>query len=580
MNTFLAESSEKSKFSAMKVSKMFFATLREAPSDANLPSHVFLVRGGYVKQSSTGIYSILPLGLKVLRKIEDIIRQEMNGIDGQEMDLPLVQTSELWTESGRYQAIGDELLRFRDRTGHPMVLAMTHEEAVTDLARSVLSSYKQLPFMLYQFKIKYRDEARARGGLIRVREFIMKDAYSFHSTPEDLDQYYQRAYDAYVRIFHSVGIEPVVVQSDTGIMGGKVAHEFMLDTPNGEDYLILCKHCGLQANREIAKFTRKPFAGSDASLEKVATPNRQSIEEVSSFLEVAPEATAKCVFFDVDGKLVTAMVPGHLELSEVKLRNLLKAKLLLPADEALIRKSGMIPGYAAPIGCSNTRVLLDEGLVGAKDVVVGANEEGFHFKHCIPTRDFAPGFEVVDIAQADSGCACPNCGKELTSTRGIELGNIFKLGTKFSESMGAKFLDEASKQQPAIMGCYGIGVGRLMASVIEQHHDEWGPIWPKNIAPYQVLVVSLAKDEPVMAAADKLYHDLQDAGVDVLYDDRPERAGVKFKDADLWGIPCRIAVGAKGLAENKVEWKLRNKKEFELVPLTDVIDKTLNWITE
>jgi prolyl-tRNA synthetase len=522
----------------------------------------------------------MPIGLRVLRKIEDIIRTEMNEVGGLEMDLPLVQTAELWSESGRYQIIGEELLRFKDRTGHPMVLAMTHEEAVTDLVRSVLSSYKQLPFMLYQFKIKYRDEARARGGLIRVREFIMKDAYSFHSTQEDLDQYYQRVYDAYVRIFRRVGIEPVVVQSDTGIMGGKVAHEFMLDTPNGEDYLILCNHCGLQANREIATFARKPYQGKDLPLEKVATPSKQSIEEVSTFLGIPAEATAKCVFFDVDGKLVTALVPGHLEISEVKLRNLLKAKLLVPADDALIRKSGMIPGYGSPIGCTQTRVIIDEALASAKDVVVGANEEGFHYAHCVPARDFTPGYEVADLAQADSGCGCPSCGKDLTSTRGIELGNIFKLGTKFSESMGAKFLDESSKQQPAIMGCYGIGVGRLMASVIEQSHDDWGPIWPKSIAPFQVLVVSLAKDEPVMQAADKLYKDLQDAGVDVLYDDRPERAGVKFKDADLWGIPCRISVGAKGLAEGKVEWKLRKQKDFELISLQEIVDKTLGWITE
>lgn len=564
----------------MKVSKYFYNTLREVPSDATLPSHIFLLRGGFVKQSSTGIYSILPMGLKVLRKIEDIVRSEMNELSGLEMDLPLVQTAELWSESGRYQAIGDELLRFQDRTGHPMVLAMTHEEAVTDLVRSMLSSYKQLPFMLYQFKIKYRDEARARGGLIRVREFIMKDAYSFHSSQEDLDQFYQRMYDAYIRIFRRVGIDPVVVQSDTGIMGGKVAHEFMLDTANGEDYLILCKSCGLQANREIASFSRQPHQGSDAELEKVATPNKQSIEEVSGFLNVPAKSTAKCVFFDVDGKLVTALVPGHLELSEVKLRNLLKAKQLLPADEALILKSGMVPGYAAPIACNNTRVILDEGIAAAKDVVIGANEDGFHYLHCIPARDFSAGFEVADIAQADSGCSCPNCGNELTSTRGIELGNIFKLGTKFSESMGCKYLDETSKQQPAIMGCYGIGIGRLMASIIELHHDQWGPIWPKAVAPFQVLIVSLAKDEPVMVAAEKLYQDLVNSGVDVLFDDRSERAGVKFKDADLWGIPCRIAVGAKSLADNKVEWKLRESKEFELVALSEIIDKTLAWITE
>ncbi|HSQ43128.1 MAG TPA: proline--tRNA ligase [Fibrobacteraceae bacterium] len=564
----------------MKVSQFFFTTLREAPSDATLPSHVFLMRGGFIKPTSTGVYSILPLGLRVLRKIEDVIRMEMSSLGGLEVDLPLVQTSELWSESGRYQAIGEELLRFKDRTGHPMVLAMTHEEAMTDLVRYVLNSYRQLPFMLYQFKLKYRDEARARGGLIRVREFVMKDAYSFHSTQADLDAYYQRVYDAYVRIFHAVGIEPVVVQSDTGIMGGKIAHEFMLDTPNGEDYLILCKKCGLQANREIAKFARKPHLGSDAVLEKVATPTQQSIEEVSSFLQVFPEATAKCVFLDMDGKLVTAMVPGNLEVSEVKLRNLLKAKVLVPADEALIRKCGMVPGFASPIGCKDTRVIVDEGLATAKDVVVGANEEGFHFRHCVPARDFAPGYEVADIAQADNGCTCPNCGAELTSTRGIELGNIFKLGIKFSESMNCKFLDESSKQQPAIMGCYGIGVGRLMASIIEAHHDDWGPIWPKSVAPFQALVVSLSKDAVVTQAAEKLYNDLVASGVDALYDDRPERPGVKFKDADLWGIPLRIGVGAKGLAESKVEWKLRSQKDFELVSLADVVEKTLAWITE
>lgn len=557
----------------MKVSNYFYTTLREVPSDANLPSHIYLMRGGYVKPLSTGIYSILPLGLRVIRKIEAIIRNEMDRIGGLEVDMPVVQTSELWSESGRYQAIGDELLRFRDRNQHPMVLAMTHEEAVTDMARYVLSSYKQLPFMLYQFKTKYRDEARARGGLIRVREFEMKDAYSFHATPEDLDQHYELEYQAYLNIFRKVGIEPVVVQSDTGIMGGKVAHEFMLDTPNGEDYLILCKQCGLQANREIAKFARKPFVGpSDAAPEKVATPNRQSIEEVSNFLNVSAAQTAKCVFFDMDGKLVVAMVPGNLESSETKLRNLLKAKLLVPADENLIRASGMEPGYASPIGAKNCRVILDEALAGAKDVVMGANEAGYHLLHCTPARDIV-GYEVADIAEAQEGCSCPQCGAALSETRGIELGNIFKLGTKFSESMGALFLDAQGKSHPAIMGCYGIGVGRLMASVVENSHDEFGPLWPKSIAPFQVEIVPIAKDEPILAAAAQLEKDLQAAGFEVLVDDRDERPGVKFKDADLWGIPVRIAIGKKGLANQEVEWKLRSEKDMQMVAIADVVAK-------
>lgn len=557
----------------MKVSKYFYTTLREVPSDAQLPSHVYLMRGGYIKPLSTGIYSILPMGLRVLRKIEAIIRDEMNAIEGLEVDMPVVQTSELWNESGRYQAIGDELLRFRDRNQHPMVLAMTHEEAVTDMARYVLSSYKQLPFMLYQFKMKYRDEARARGGLIRVREFLMKDAYSFHATAEDLDAHYQLQYQAYQNIFRKVGIEPVVVQSDTGIMGGKLAHEFMLDTQSGEDYLILCTKCDYQANREIAKFARKPFVGPSAAVpEKVATPGKESIADVAAFLNVPTAQTAKCVFFDMDGKLVVALVPGNLESSEIKLRNLLKAKTLVPADENLIRACGMEPGYGSPIGAKNCRIVIDEALVEAKDLVMGANEAGYHMLHCTPARDIV-GYEVADIAEAASGCACPHCGADLRETRGIELGNIFKLGTKFSESMGANFLDAAGKSQPAIMGCYGIGVGRLMASVIENSHDDFGPLWPKSIAPFQVEIVPIAKDEALMEVANQMEKDLTAAGFEVLVDDRDERPGVKFKDADLWGIPVRIAIGKKGLANQEVEWKLRCDKEMQMVKLAEVVEK-------
>lgn len=553
----------------MRLSKYFYTTLRETPSDATMPSHIFLMRGGYIKPLSTGIYSFLPMGFRVYQKIQTIIREEMNAIGGMEVDLPVVQTAELWNESGRYTAIGEELLRFKDRNNHSMVLAMTHEEAVTDLARYVVSSYKQLPFMLYQFKTKYRDEARARGGLIRVREFLMKDAYSFHETPEDLDAHYQQEYQAYLNIFRRVGIEPIVVQSDTGIMGGKLAHEFMLGTPNGEDYLILCQKCGYQANREIAKFKRAPWQGDPSLLpEKVATPNSESIEEISRLLDCPPEATAKCVFFSVEGKLVTVLVPGHLEVSETKLRNYLKTKELIPADEQMILDAGMVPGFASPIG-AKTRVIVDEALEDASDLVMGANEEGYHLRHCTPRRDIGK-FEVLDVAEASSACECPNCDSKLTETRGIEIGNIFKLGTKFSESMGAKFLTAEKTSKPIFMGCYGIGVGRLMASAVENSHDDFGPIWPKEIAPFQVELVTIGKGEGILEAAAKLETELETAGFEVLFDDREERPGVKFKDADLWGIPVRLAIGAKGLATGEVEWKLRGEREFKMVKLENV----------
>ncbi|MCL2101487.1 MAG: proline--tRNA ligase [Fibromonadales bacterium] len=556
----------------MKLSNFFYTTLREIPSDASLPSHVFLMRGGYIKPLSTGIYSILPLGLKVIRKIENIIRQEMNAIGGLEADLPVVQTAELWSEAGRYQAIGDELLRFKDRNNHSMVLAMTHEEAITDMARYVLSSYKQLPFMLYQFKTKYRDEARARGGLIRVREFEMKDAYSFHATEEDLDKHYELEYKAYQNIFRKVGIEPVIVQSDTGIMGGKIAHEFMLATPNGEDYLIICKHCKYQANREIAEFVRQPVINSQNPLEKVSTPNKKTIEEVCSFLNANTESSGKCVFFDAEGKLVVALVQGSLEISETKLRNYLKSKVLIPASEELIKASGMVPGYASPINAKDCRVIVDTGAAECTDLIVGANEEGYHFKHCVPKRDFA-NFETADIAEAAENCLCIKCEKPLTETRGIELGNIFKLGTKFSENMGCVFTDANGEAKPAIMGCYGIGVGRLMASVVEHSHDDFGPIWPMSIAPFHVLIVQISKDDEVLQVSEQLEKELTEQGIEVLVDDRDERPGVKFKDGDLWGIPIRIAIGKKGLAEGKVEWKIRGKKEMEMVPIAEILGR-------
>lgn len=570
----------------MLVSKAMLKTLREAPSGAEMPSHIFLLRGGYIKQLAAGLYSVLPLGKRILQRIEAVIREEMEKVDGQEVDLPLVQPAELWMESGRYGAIGAELLRFKDRGEHHMVLAMTHEEAITDLARSYLSSYKQLPFMIWQFKLKFRDEPRARGGLVRVREFTMKDAYSFHRDDADLDAYYQRVYAAYQRIFERAGISPIVVKSDTGIMGGKVAHEFMLETGYGEDYLIISEDGSYSANQEIAEFHRVHAKGDPHPVEKVATPGKKTIEEVAAFLGVAPDRTMKAVMYEVEQekqrRLVLALVRGDLEASDVKIKNYLKAPWLLPAQDDFIRSFGLVPGYAGPVAAGggplpdrkDLLILADLSVSEAVDLVGGANEEGFHLKHVNFRRDFHTP-HCGDFAKAQAGYLAPDGKSTLRAVRGIEIGNIFKLGSKFTESMGCTYLDEDGKQQVPIMGCYGIGVGRLMAAAVENSHDEFGPIWPKEIAPYHVHLVNIGKEPEVMEACGRLVAEWEAAGFDVLFDDRDERPGVKFKDADLWGIPVRVAVGKKGLAEpgGLAEWKLRKDRDFSKVPLADLTAK-------
>ncbi len=558
----------------MKVTQLLVRTLRETPAGAELPSHIFLLRGGYIKQLASGLYSILPLGKRVLHKIEKIIREEMERIEGQEVDLPLVQPSEIWKESGRYDAIGPELCRFKDRAQHPMVLAMTHEEAVTDMARGVLDSYKQLPFMVYQFKLKFRDEPRSRGGLVRVREFVMKDAYSFHRDEKDLDQYYQRAHQAYLQIFNRTGINPIVVKSDTGIMGGKLAHEFMLETPHGEDCLILSEDGQYSANQEVAEFDRESLAAAPLPIEKVATPGQKTIAEVSTLLGITAAQTMKAVLFQVDKTLILTLLRGDLEISEIKVKNFLKVTLMLPAEETLIRSFGIIPGYASAqniIARPDLRILVDTSISQGSNFVGGANEENFHLKNLNFERDFKG--EVGDLAEAQSGHKSLFSNSRLKATRGIEIGNIFKLGNKFTQSMGVSYLDEAGKKQIPIMGCYGIGVGRLMASVVENSHDDFGPIWPKEIAPYHVEVVSIGKEPEVFEACEKLVKDLEQQGFEVLYDDRDERPGVKFKDADLWGVPVRIGISNKTLLETSAEWKLRHEKTFEKFPLSEITSK-------
>jgi len=561
----------------MRMSKMVGRRLREVPKDAKTVSHQFLIRGGYIRPVSTGIYSLLPIGERIVAKIQEIIREEMDGIDGQEILMPVVLPADLWQESGRYDTVGAELLRFEDRNDKPMLLAMTHEECVTALVRSEVNSYKQLPVMLYQIQTKYRDEARPRAGLIRTREFTMKDAYSFHTSQEDLEAYYKRAHEAYERIFRRIGLDNVLsIESNSGMMGGKVSHEFMAICDCGEDTIFASPDRTYRANREIATAAWKFEKSAPLPLEKVATPGMKTIEEVSGFLGIKPEQTGKAVFYQDahTGELIFAVIRGDFEVNESKLGNLLKVAELKFADDAAILKAGAVPGFASPIGIDGKRVkvVLDRSAAESGNLVVGANEPDFHYRNFNADRDLA-GVEyiVADIATVRAGDPCPVTGQPLEMMRGIEVGNIFQLGTKYSESMNCNYLDADGKSHPMIMGCYGIGVGRAMASVIEFSHDDWGPIWPMSIAPYQVELCALDPQKPgVREAADKLYDELRRSGIEVLYDDRGEKAGSMFSDADLLGIPLRVVVSPKTLAENKAEFRTRSCRDSEKIDLAEI----------
>jgi prolyl-tRNA synthetase len=569
----------------MKMSHLVGKRIKETPKDAQTDSHVFLVRGGYIRPVSAGIYSLLPIAKRIVQKIENLIREEMNRIEGQEVLMPVVLPRELWEESGRYGSVGAELLRFKDRNGKDMLLGMTHEEAVVHLARSEVNSYKQLPFMLYQIQTKYRDEARPRAGLIRVREFTMKDAYSFHSSDECLKEYYQRAHEAYERVFRRLGMKNVVsIESDTGMMGGAVSHEFMAVADCGEDTLFICQ-CGYKANKEVARTGLKFQKEQMASLTKVHTPGQKTIEEVSRFLKVAPAQTGKAVFYtDDDGRLTFVVIRGDLEVNETKLRNHLRIKELKFANDEQIRAIGSVPGFASPLNIdpSKVRIIFDRSAVESNNLVVGANDADYHNTGFNFERDMAAvksRIEIMDISAARDGDPCPHCNAPLKLARGIEVGNIFQLGTKYSESMNCTYLDQNGKSQPMIMGCYGIGVGRSMAAVIEQSHDQYGPIWPISIAPFQVHICALNLNEPgVRETAERLYSSLTGKGIEVLYDDRNEKAGSAFNDADLLGVPFRAIISPKNLAAQTVELKARDGSLNEKVPLAEVESKLLSLI--
>ena len=548
----------------MRMSQTLVPTLKEAPAEAEVPSHILMVRGGYLRKVAAGIYSFLPLGWRVVQKVERIIREEMNRSGASEVFLPAVIPAELWQESGRWDAYGDQLLRFKDRKGGDFVIGPTHEEVISALVRGEVRSWRQLPLNLYQIQTKFRDELRPRAGLMRGREFIMKDAYSFHVDQKDAEREYKRMYDTYTRIFTRCGLAFRAVEADTGNIGGSLSHEFQVLTETGEDALVACDNCDYAANVEQA-VARKPTPGTppaSEAMKKVSTPGRHTIAEVSAFLNVSAGRLVKTLIYIADGKPVAALVRGDRDVNEIKLKRALGAGTLLLATDAAVREvTGAPVGFAGPVGLK-VPVYCDLEVCAMADFVVGANEGDAHLTGVNIERDFTPT-ACGDYRSAAAGDACARCDKgHLKTYRGIEVGQVFFLGTKYSKPMGVTFLDAAGQEKPAEMGCYGIGVTRIVAAAIEQNHDKDGIVWPVPLAPFEATVLSLQQDDAnVIATATKLYDELGLAGVDVLYDDRDERAGVKFKDADLVGIPFRIAVGKKGLAEGVIELKRRNAPE-------------------
>ncbi len=567
----------------MKLDKLVGERFKEKPSDCIIESHALTVRGGYIKNVANGIYSSYMPMRRITKKIENIIREEMDRIDGQEVQFPVVMPASLWEESGRYESIGSELLRFTDRNKSPMVLGMTHEEAAVHLVRDYANSYNKYPFMIYQIQTKFRDEGRPRAGLIRVREFTMKDAYSFHTSQEDLEQYYDRCYDAYNRIFARCGIpEVVTVKSDSGMMGGSVSHEYMLLTAAGEDSIAVCSECDFRANIEAAPciVENEPDAVLE-ELKLVYTPDMHTIDEVCTFLKTPVEKSCKAVVYqrNSDDTYIVAFVRGDLEVNETKLRNTVGCEIH-PAE--ITDGCGLFAGFIGPYNMDERiTVVIDGSLKGATNLSCGANQLDHHYTGFNVERDLGE-VEYADVAAIKDGGICPQCGKHaVTLSRGIEVGNIFQLGTKYTKSMGMTYLDSNGQEQYPIMGCYGIGVGRLAASVCEAYHDNYGPIWPMAIAPWQVHLCCVRSDDAATKeCADKLYEDLQNAGVEVIYDDRKVSAGFMFSDADLLGVPLRVIASPRNLKENVCEIVSRDKKISMKVEIGEIVETLKNLIKE
>ena len=563
----------------MRLTRYYMPTLREKPAEAEIVSHQLMLRAGMIRKLASGIYSFLPLGYRVVRKVEEIVRQEMNAKGALEVFLPVVQPAELWRETGRWDRFGKELLRFEDRGEREFCLGPTHEEVITDLVRNELRSYRQLPVNLYQIHIKFRDEIRPRFGLMRAREFIMKDAYSFDADEEGLSRSYEDMYDAYNRIFHRCGLKFTAVEADTGAIGGDVSHEFMVWADTGEDVIVGCSQCGYAANLEKAEFRVLKGRGDEKekSLEKVYTPDMKTVEEVTGFLGVSPSQLVKTLLYNTDKGFIALLVPGDREVNETKVARLLgMEKLELAAFRDVEELTGAPVGFAGPIGLGGVKLVADRLLEGVKNVVVGANEEDYHYVNANWGRDFLPHV-VGDIVKALPGDPCPRCSAPLEFSRGIEVGHIFKLGTKYSEAMRAYFLDAQGQERPFVMGCYGIGVTRTAAAAIEQHHDEDGIIWPISIAPYECyLLPTNTNRQDIREASEKVYQGLVEKGVEVLLDDREERAGVKFKDADLIGVPIRLTFGERGVKRGVCELKLRREEKSVEVPLERTVEEVMS----
>ncbi len=568
----------------MKIDRLAGERFKEKPSDCVIDSHALMLRGGYMKGVANGIYSsFMPLR-RITRKIENIIREEMDAIDGQEVQFPVVMPASLWAESGRYDSIGSELMRFKDRNDAPMVLGMTHEEAAVQLVREYANSYTKYPFMIYQIQTKFRDEARPRGGLIRVREFTMKDAYSFHTSQEDLERYYDVCYKAYERIFARAGIpEVITVASDSGMMGGSISHEYMLLSPIGEDSIAVCSACDYRANMEAAEsIINNETAGESKELELVYTPDIHTIEDICNFLKTPLEESCKAVVYqkNMTDEYVVIFVRGDLDINETKLTNYL-GEAVHPA--VITEDCGLFAGFIGPVGMDREKftVLFDKSLENTHNLSCGANKFDHHYTGLKISRDVGE-VEYIDLAKIKEGGICPKCGKPaITISRGIEVGNIFQLGTKYTKSMGMQYLDSEGNLQYPIMGCYGIGVGRLAASVCEAHHDEYGPIWPMSIAPWHVQICCLrADDDECRGVSDDLYQKMLDERMEVIYDDRNIRPGAMFSDADLLGVPVRVIVSPRNLKEGVCEIVTRDKTVSMKVELDKVIETVKEMIAE
>lgn len=562
----------------MKLKNSYFYTLRENAKDEDSTSGNLLVRSGMIKKVSSGIYMYLPLGLKVLDNIKKIIKEEMDKTGATELLMPSLIPEDIYDVCGRNQALGSSMFHLKDRYNKPYVLGPTHEELFTIAAKSMVRSYKDLPFTIYQDAPKYRDEARPRFGLIRVREFFMKDAYSFDKDEEGLSVSYKKMYDAYKNIFDRIGLNYAIVRADTGVMGGSLSEEFQAITDIGEDVLVLCDKCDYASNMEIATHKIENKEEPKKDLELVATPNAKTIDEVCNYLNLDVSKSVKALLMNINDELVAFFIRGDRELNETKVTKLLNCQEVLFASDELISKSNAVPGYTGPINLNRAKIVIDEEVKNMTNFVVGANKEGYHYINAnLSDFNYDLCADIVNVKEND---ICPNCGGKLYFKKGIEVGNTFKLGTKYSEKFGLTYLDENNKSNPVVMGCYGIGPGRILASLVEQNNDEKGIIFPLSVAPFKVCIAALnTKDETCMEIANKLYDELNNAGIDTLLDDRDERPGVKFNDLDLLGIPIRITLGKK-LSENKVEFKLRKENESIDLDLNDVVNHIKEYLHE